>query len=247
MMDNEKSDKTTNKNEKKKIIMKRTIIGISGASGVIYGIRLLEMLRPISGVETHLVMSSYARINMKIETTYTIDYVESLADEVHNRSNQAASISSGSFKTHGMIVAPCSMKTLSGIANSYNDSLMVRAADVVLKERRRLVLMPREVPLHVGHCKLLYEAAQLGAIIAPPIPAFYNHPQTIDDILNHSVGRVLDMFDIDTGIVKRWEGHQPIGDAMVERQPQGHKIELNGNKIDLNENININKHKISKL
>ena len=113
--------------------MKRIIIGISGASGVIYGIRLLEMLRPISGVETHLVMSSYARVNIKIETTYTIDYVESLADEVHNRSNQAASISSGSFKTHGMIVAPCSMKTMSAIANSYNDSLLVRAADVVLK------------------------------------------------------------------------------------------------------------------
>ena len=218
--------------------MKRIIIGISGASGVIYGIRLLEMLRPISGVETHLVMSSYARVNMKIETTYTVDYVESLADEVHKRSNQAASISSGSFKTDGMIVAPCSMKTLSGIANSYNDSLLVRAADVVLKEHRRLVLMPREAPLHVGHCKLMYEAAQLGAIIAPPMPAFYNHPKTIDDIVNHSVGRVLDMFDIDTGIVKRWEGQQPIDNAILEGKPQGHNIDLNGN-------ININKNKIS--
>ena len=204
--------------------MKRIIIGISGASGVIYGIRLLEMLRPISGVETHLVMSSYARVNMKIETTYTIDYVESLADEVHKRSNQAASISSGSFKTDGMIIAPCSMKTLSGIANSYNDSLMVRAADVVLKERRRLVLMPREAPLHVGHCKLMYEAAQLGAIIAPPMPAFYNHPKTIDDIVNHSVGRVLDMFDIDPGIVKRWEGQQPIDNAILKGKPQVHNV-----------------------
>ena len=199
--------------------MKRIIIGISGASGVIYGIRLLEMLRPISEVETHLVMSRYAKVNMKIETTYTVDYVESLADEVHNRSNQAASISSGSFKTEGMIVAPCSMKTLSGITNSYNDSLMVRAADVVLKERRRLVLMPREVPLHLGHCKLMYEAAKLGAIIAAPIPAFYNHPRTIDDIVNHSVGRILDMFNIETGIVKRWEGRQLIGDAIVEENP----------------------------
>ena len=204
--------------------MKRIIIGISGASGVIYGIRLLEMLRPISEVETHLVMSRYAKVNMKIETTYTVDYVESLADEVHNRSNQAASISSGSFKTEGMIVAPCSMKTLSGITNSYNDSLMVRAADVVLKERRRLVLMPREVPLHVGHCKLMYEAAKLGAIISPPMPAFYNHPRNIDDIVNHSVGRVLDMFDIETGIVKRWEGRQLIGDAIVEGKPQAPNV-----------------------
>ena len=219
--------------------MKRIIIGISGASGVIYGIRLLEMLRPISEVETHLVMSRYAKVNMKIETKHTVEYVEALADKVHNTGNQAASISSGSFKTDGMIVAPCSMKTLSGIANSYNDNLIVRAADVVLKERRRLVLMPREVPLHVGHCKLMYEAAQLGAIIAPPIPAFYNHPQTIDDIINHSVGRVLDMFDIDTGIVKRWEGRQPIGDAMGEGKPQGRNIDLNGK-------ININKHKIEK-
>jgi 4-hydroxy-3-polyprenylbenzoate decarboxylase len=199
--------------------MKRLIVGISGASGVIYGIRILEMLRPIGGVETHLIMSRYARMNMEIETTHTAEYVESLADEVHNAGNQAASISSGSFKTDGMVVAPCSMKTLSGIANSYNDSLLVRAADVVLKERRRLVLMPREVPLHAGHCKLLYEAAQLGAIIAPPIPSFYNHPQTIDDLINHSVGRVLDLFDLDAGIVKRWVGQRPIGDAVVEGRP----------------------------
>lgn len=210
----------TNNNKKKKKI----IIGISGASGVIYGIRLLEMLRPISEVETHLIMSRYAKVNMEIETTHNVEYVEALADEVHNAGNQAASISSGSFKTDGMIVAPCSMKTLSGIVNSYNDSLMIRAADVVLKEHRRLVLMPREVPLHVGHCKLLYEAAQLGAIIAPPIPAFYNHPQTIDDIVNHSIGRILDMFNIDTGIVKRWEGKQPINNVMVEGKSQGHNV-----------------------
>ena len=125
---------------------------------------------------------------------------------MHIAGNQAASISSGSFKTDGMIVAPCSMKTLSGIANSYNDNLIVRAADVVLKERRRLVLMPREVPLHVGHCKLLYEAAQLGAVIAPPMPAFYAKPRTIDDLINHTVGRVLDQFDLDIGVMKRWDG-----------------------------------------
>jgi 4-hydroxy-3-polyprenylbenzoate decarboxylase len=186
--------------------MKRLIVGISGASGVIYGIRMLEMLSGIDGVETHLVMSRYARLNIEIETVHTPKYVEGLADEVHNHGNQAATISSGSFKTDGMVIAPCSMRTLSAIAHSSADSLMSRAADVVLKEQRRLVLMPREVPLHVGHCKLLYEAAQLGAVIAPPMPAFYNQPQTIDDLINHSVGRVLDLFDIDAGAVRRWGG-----------------------------------------
>jgi len=186
--------------------VKRLIVGISGASGVIYGIRMLEVLKTIRGVETHLVMSRFGRLNIAIETTHTPQYVESLADEVHDFGNQAASISSGSFQTAGMVIAPCSMKTLSAIANSSADSLLVRAADVVLKERRTLVLMPREVPLHVGHCKLLYETAQLGAVIAPPMPAFYNSPQSIDDLVNHSVGRVLDLFDIDAGILKRWEG-----------------------------------------
>ncbi len=186
--------------------MKNLIVGISGATGSIYGIRLLEVLKSISSVETHLVMSPYAKLNIGIETSYGPAYVETLADEVHDYRNQAACISSGSFKTEGMVVAPCSMKTLSAIVNSHADNLLVRAADVVLKERRKLVLMPRETPLHVGHCKLLYEAAQLGAVIAPPMPAFYNHPKTIDDLVNHSVGRVLDLFDLDTGIVNRWEG-----------------------------------------
>ena len=197
--------------------MKRIIIGMSGASGSIYGIRMLEMLKSMDEVETHLVMSRYAKVNIEIETTLTAEYVQSLADVVHNVSNQAASISSGSFKTDGMVVAPCSMKTLSAIANSYNDNLLVRAADVVLKERRQLVLMAREVPLHVGHCKLLYEVAQLGAVIAPPMTAFYNKPQTIDDIVNHSVGRILDMFGLDTGIVKRWEGQKPFSEIIGER------------------------------
>jgi 4-hydroxy-3-polyprenylbenzoate decarboxylase len=196
--------------------MKRLIVGISGASGVIYGIRMLEMLKRAGGVETHLVMSRYARMNIEIETTHTVQDVEALADEVHSYGNQAASISSGSFKTDGMVVAPCSMKTLSGIANSSADSLLVRAADVVLKEQRRLVLMPREAPLHVGHCKLLYEAAQLGAVIAPPMPAFYNKPQTIDDLINHSVGRVLDLFDLDVGILKRWEGANGRPDKLAK-------------------------------
>ena len=186
--------------------MKKLIVGMSGSSGVIYGIRMLEILKTISGVETHLVMSPYARLNVSIETPHDAEYVEGLADEVHSNSNQAASLASGSFKTDGMVVAPCSMKTLSAIVNSYADSLLVRAADVVLKERRRLVLMPREAPLHVGHCKLLYEAAQLGAVISPPMPAFYNQPQTIDDLVNHSVGRILDLFDLDARIIKRWKG-----------------------------------------
>ena len=186
--------------------MKRLIVGISGASGVIYGIRLLEVLKAMGEVETHLVMSRYARLNIEIETTYTPQDVEALADVVHSFGNQAAAISSGSFRTDGMVIAPCSMKTLSAIAHSTADSLLARAADVVLKEQRRLVLMPREAPLHVGHCKLLYEAAQLGAVIAPPMPAFYSQPQTIDDLINHSVGRVLDLFDIDAGILSRWEG-----------------------------------------
>jgi len=186
-------------------MMKRLIVGISGSSGVIYGIRLLEFLKEIDGIESHLVMSPNAKLNIEIETEYRATYAEELADVVHKYKDQAASISSGSFLTDGMIVAPCSMKTLSAIVNSYADSLLVRAADVVLKEGRKLVLMPREVPLHVGHCKLMYEAAQLGASIVPPMPAFYNKPETIDDLINHSVGRVLDLFGIDAGVVKRWE------------------------------------------
>jgi 4-hydroxy-3-polyprenylbenzoate decarboxylase len=204
--------------------MKRLIVGISGASGVIYGIRMLEMLKIMGGVETHLMMSRFARLNIEIETTHTPQYVESLAAEVHNIGNQAASISSGSFKTDGMVVAPCSMKTLSAIVNSSADNLLTRAADVVLKERHTLVLMPREAPLHVGHCKLLYEAAQLGAVIAPPMPAFYNNPETIDDIVNHSVGRVLDLFDLDAGIVKRWEGLNSRSDKPPEKDRSNKRI-----------------------
>lgn len=191
---------------------KRLIVGMSGASGVIYGIRLLQLLRDIPGIETHLIMSSYARKNIEIETELSAKYVEGLADEVHNYRNQAASIASGSFKTAGMIITPCSMKTLSAIVHSYADSLLVRAADVVLKERRPLVLMPRETPLHQGHCKLLYEASQLGAVIAPPMPAFYTKPQSIDELVTHSVARVLDLFDIETDKIKRWQGRGASSD-----------------------------------
>lgn len=186
--------------------IKRLIVGISGASGLAYGIRVLEVLRGQQSYETHLVMSSAAKLNVSIETEWAIADVEKLADVVHNNKNIAASISSGSFRTEGMIVAPCSMRTLSGIVNSYADDLLVRAADVVLKERRRLVLVPRETPLHTGHCRLLYEASMMGAIIFPPVPAFYTLPRTIEDIVDASVGRALDLFGIESGIVKRWAG-----------------------------------------
>ena len=184
----------------------KLIIGITGASGVVYGIRLLELLRDMPEGETHLVMSTYARMNIDIETDSCPEAVEELADVVHKYRDQAASIASGSFKTAGMIVAPCSMKTLSNIVSSNAGNLIVRAADVVLKERRRLVLVPRETPLHEGHCRLLYEASRLGAIIAPPVPAFYTRPRSIDDIVTHTVSRVLDLFDIDTGKLRRWQG-----------------------------------------
>lgn len=184
----------------------RLIVGMSGASGVIYGIRLLETLREMTDVESHLIISRDARLNIALETEWSAHDVESLADVVHSDKNLAASISSGSFQTTGMVVAPCSMKTLSGVVNSYADNLIVRAADVVLKEQRRLVLVPRESPLHVGHTRLLHEAALMGAVICPPMPAFYNTPTSVDDIINHTVGRILDLFGLDTGTVKRWQG-----------------------------------------
>jgi 4-hydroxy-3-polyprenylbenzoate decarboxylase len=184
----------------------RLIVAITGASGAIYGIRLLEALREVPDVETHLVLSNGGKLNIALETSWEPRQVEALAHEVHSDQNLAATIASGSFTTGGMIVAPCSMKTLSGIVSSYADNLVVRAADVVLKEQRRLVLMPRETPLHTGHCRLLLQAAEMGAVIVPPMPAFYNDPQTLDDIVNHSVGRVLDLFGIESGLVKRWQG-----------------------------------------
>jgi flavin prenyltransferase len=186
----------------------RLIVGMTGASGLIYGIRLLETLKLVDEVETHLIVSPTARMNITLETDWAVKDVEALANVVHKINDIGASIASGSFKTAGMIIAPCSIKTLSGVANSYADNLIVRAADVVLKERRRLVLMPRETPLHTGHLRLMHEASLMGAIIAPPMPAMYIKPQTIDDIVNQSVGRVLDLFDLDPGIVKRW-GENP--------------------------------------
>lgn len=184
----------------------RLIIGMSGASGLIYGIRLLEALKQVPEVETHLVLTSSAKLNIAVETDWNADDVAALADQVHSNKDIGASIASGSFGVDGMIVAPCSMKSLSAITNSYADSLLVRAADVVLKERRRLVLITRETPLHLGHCDLQYRVTQMGAIVAPPVPAMYIKPRDIDDLINHHVGRVLDLFDLDVDMAFRWKG-----------------------------------------
>lgn len=184
----------------------RLIVGLSGSSGLPYGIGLLEVLRKLGSHEVHLILTEAAKLNISVETDWRVKDVEALADVLHNVMNISASIASGSFRTEGMIVAPCSIRTLSAITHSLADNLLVRAADVTLKERRRLVVMPRETPLHTGHCKLLYEASQLGVIVFPPMPAFYGRPRTIDDMVNTTIGRVLDLFGIDAGLVKRWAG-----------------------------------------
>lgn len=188
--------------------MKRLIVGMSGASGIIYGIRLLEILRGAEDVETHLVMSNAAKRTTLLETDYTIAEIEALADKVHGFGDIAASISSGSFRTMGMVVIPCAIKTLSGIVNSYSDNLLLRAADVVLKDQRKLVIVLRETPLHLGHVRLMAQAIEMGAVIMPPMPAFYHRPKTLDDIINQTVNRVLDLFDVelDRDLFERWQG-----------------------------------------
>ncbi|MGV4229574.1 UbiX family flavin prenyltransferase [Citrobacter portucalensis] len=188
--------------------MKRLIIGISGASGAIYGVRLLQVLRDVSDVETHLVMSAAARQTLALETDLSVRDVQALANVNHDSRDIAASISSGSFQTAGMVILPCSIKTLSGIVHSYTDGLLTRAADVVLKERRPLVLCVRETPLHLGHLRLMTQAAEIGAVIMPPVPAFYHRPQTLDDVINQTVNRVLDQFDIilPQDLFTRWQG-----------------------------------------
>jgi 4-hydroxy-3-polyprenylbenzoate decarboxylase len=190
---------------------RRLIVGISGASGVVYGVRLLQLLRN-AGVETHLVMSRTAEITFAHETALKIADVKALADIHHRIDDMAASISSGSFRTAGMIVAPCSMRSMSEIASGVTTTLLTRAADVTLKERRRLVLMVRETPLHTGHLRTMTALSEMGAIIAPPVPAFYSKPDTLDDMVDHTVGRALDLFDIDVGVVNRWgERAEPRG------------------------------------
>ncbi len=185
---------------------RRLIIGMSGATGAIYGVRFLQVLRSSPNIESHLVMSKAAERTIAYETEFTIAQVRGMADASYHIADIGATISSGSFHTEGMIIAPCSMKTLAAVANSLSIDLLGRAADVVLKERRPLVLMVREAPLHIGHLRLMVAAAEMGAIIVPPVPAFYNFPKTLDDIVNHTVGRILDLFRIDVDIVKRWEG-----------------------------------------
>jgi 4-hydroxy-3-polyprenylbenzoate decarboxylase len=203
---------------------KRLIVALTGASGVIYGIRALEILRRQPGIETHVILSAAAARTVMAETAHGIDEVRALADATYNPKDIGAAIASGSFKTEGMLVAPCSVRTLSGVAHCYDEELVVRAADVCLKERRRVVLLFRETPLHAGHIELMARATRNGAIVMPPVPAFYDHPRSVDDIVTQTVGRALDLFGIDAGVVRRWQdpdtraaaGSRSAADASAE-------------------------------
>ncbi|KAA1189661.1 UbiX family flavin prenyltransferase [Pseudohalioglobus sediminis] len=185
---------------------RRIIVGISGASGIVYGVRALELLRDC-GVETHLVMSKSAELTLHSELDMSAAEVRALAAEVHPIKNVGASIASGSFITAGMLVAPCSIRSMSEIASGVTSSLLTRAADVVLKERRRLVLMVRETPLHTGHLRTMTQLSEMGAVIAPPVPAFYTRPESLNDVVTQGVGRVLDLFDLPVPQIKRWQGN----------------------------------------
>ena len=188
--------------------MKRIVVGISGASGAVYGIRLLQILRAVPDIETHLVLSPAAKRTIALETDMSVEQVEALAHRTHRVSDIAASISSGSFRATGMIVAPCSMKTVSGIATSYSDNLLLRAADVMLKDRRPLVLLVRETPLHLGHLRLLVQVTEMGAIVMPPVPAFYHRPKSLEEVVDQTVNRALDLLgiELDRDLFARWEG-----------------------------------------
>lgn len=186
---------------------KRLIVGISGASGAIYGIRLLELLKD-SEIETHLVMSRAAQMTLAAETRFKVADVEALADIVHSNQDVGAACSSGSFQNLGMVVAPCSIKTMAEIATGVTANLISRAADVALKERRRVVLMLRETPLHLGHIRSMAAVTEAGAIVYPPVPAFYTQPKSLEDMIDHTLGRVLDLFGIDLGLVRRWTGEK---------------------------------------
>jgi 4-hydroxy-3-polyprenylbenzoate decarboxylase len=184
------------------------IVGITGASGVIYGIRLLQVLKEIKNTKTHLIITDSGAANIKHETDWELKDIRSLADYTYDIDDVSARLSSGSFKRDGMIVAPCTVKTMSAIANSYTENLLVRAADVTLKERKKLVLMLRETPLHLGHIRSMEKITEMGGIILPPVPAFYQKPQTIGDIIDHTVGKMLDMFDIEHSLFARWQGFE---------------------------------------
>ena len=184
----------------------RLIVGISGSTGAIYGVRLLQVLRDVPDVETHLVLSDAARVTIDFETEFSTDEVSGWADHVHGSRDIGASISSGSFVTAGMVIAPCSIRTLSAVANSLNDNLLTRAADVCLKERRKLVMVLRETPLHLGHLRLMLDVTRAGAVMLPPLPAFYHKPQTVLDVVDHTVGKILDQFGIHLDLFERWSG-----------------------------------------
>ena len=196
---------------------RRLIIGISGATGAIYGVRMLEILAKFDDIETHLVMSKAGRMTIQVETPFSVKDVEALADVVHDINNVGASISSGSFRTEGMVIAPCSMKSMGAIAHSLGGDLLVRGADVVLKERKKLVLVVRETPLHLGHLEAMASLTRMGAVIFPPVPAFYHRPKTLDDIINQTVTRILDQFDIDVKLFHRWD------DEGMSRHPDAAK------------------------
>jgi len=203
-------------------VPRRIVVAITGASGAVYGVRTVELLRSLPEVETHLIITAGARKTLAYETDTGAAAVMKLADAVYHEDDLAAPVSSGSYRTEGMIVIPCSIKTLSGVANCYDDNLVVRAADVTLKERRRLVLVVRETPLHLSHLRLMTEVTAAGGIIVPPVPAFYHHPQTVDDIVDQTVGRALDLFGLDAAAVQRWEGsRQAARRARVNRGAGG--------------------------
>jgi flavin prenyltransferase len=195
---------------------RRLVVGISGATGIVYGVRLLELLRA-TDVETHLVVSKAAEMTRAHETDLSAEDLRALADVSHPIGDVGAAIASGSFRTMGMVVAPCSVKTLSQIATGVTSNLLARAADVCLKDRRRLVLMVRETPLHAGHLKSMLAATEAGAIVAPPLPAFYARPKSLEEMVDHTVGRVLDLFDVEVGAVKRWGGTQGTGTTRRRR------------------------------
>jgi 4-hydroxy-3-polyprenylbenzoate decarboxylase len=186
------------------------VVGISGASGIVYGVRVLEVLRRV-GIPTHLVMTRAAEITLAYETTLKVADVRALATEWHRVDDMTAAPSSGSFRTRGMVVAPCSARSLGAIASCSGETLLTRAADVTLKERRRLVLMVRETPLHLGHIRAMAAVTEMGAIVAPPMPAFYSKPKSLEDVVDHGVGRVLDLFEIDAGLVNRWREDGGVG------------------------------------
>lgn len=196
---------------------KKLIIGISGATGAIYGVRMLQVLAELEDIETHLVLSKAGRMTIQVETPYAVKEVEAMADVVHDVNNVGASISSGSFRTEGMVIAPCSMKSMGAIAHSLGGDLLVRAADVVLKERKRLVLVVRETPLHLGHLEAMVALTKMGAVIFPPVPAFYHRPKSLEEVINQTVARILDQFDIDVKLFHRWD------DEGMSRHPEAGK------------------------